>query len=97
MTYMAKTAKQVVSGYHRPVCPVCHCELYPERNGVGVLDLADFGPYALYDADLWQCPKCGMEVVGGFGIFPISRHHEADFDKLVADYKARGLLIENQG
>ena len=91
------THKQVASGYHRPVCPQCHVELHPERNGVGVLDMADFGPYALYDADLWKCPECGKEVVGGFGIGPISAHFEEGFEKFVNSYRERGLLIENQG
>lgn len=94
---MTKTEKQVVSGYHRPVCVKCHCELRPEENGVGVLDMADYGPYELYDADLWKCPKCGLEVIGGFGEYPISEHYMDSFQKFVDGYKSRGKLIENYG
>lgn len=44
----ATTNKRVIGGgYHRPVCPKCHVELRPERNGVGILDMANFGPHAL--------------------------------------------------
>jgi len=94
---MAKTKKQVISGYHRPVCVKCKCELHPEKNGVGVLDMADEKPYELYDADLWKCPKCGMEVVGGFGYNPISAHYEEDFHAVMNGYLSRDKLIRNTG
>ena len=92
-----KTEKQVIGGYHRPVCVKCKCELHPERNGVGVLDMADYDPYELYDADLWKCPNCGYEIVGGFGYNAISAHYEADFQAQIDRYKNRDLLIENSG
>jgi hypothetical protein len=91
------TKKQVVSGYHRPVCVKCHCEMRPEINGVGVLDMADWGPYQLFDADQWCCPNCHVQMVGGFGSGPIAKHFEPDFQKMVADYDNRGLLIRNTG
>ncbi len=92
------TGKQVVQGgYHRPVCPKCHVELTPERNGVAVLDLSDFGPYALWDSDLWKCPECGVEVLGGFGNGPLSAHYQEDFVGLIEAYRNKGLLVENQG
>ena len=92
------TDKQVVcAGYHRPVCPKCGVEMHPERNGMGVLDMTDFGPYALWDSDLWKCSVCGVEIIGGFGNGPISAHFQDDFEKLVAAYRAKGLLVENRG
>ncbi|KKK89938.1 hypothetical protein LCGC14_2728070 [marine sediment metagenome] len=95
---LRKTAKQVASGYHRPVCPKCNRELHPETNGVGVLDLGGDGkPYELYDADLWKCPGCGIEVVGGFGQGPISVHYLADFEAQIKYYQKKNLLIKNTG
>jgi len=92
------TDKQVVgAGYHRPVCPKCNVELHPERNGVGVLDMSNFGPYSLWDSDLWKCPTCGVEVLGGFGSGPLSAHYQDDFERVVEAYKAKGLLVKNQG
>ena len=92
---MAKTKKQVISGMHRPVCTKCNRELHPEKNGVGVLDLNEDGkPYEVYDADLWKCPGCGMEVVGGFGEGCISAHYEADFQKMIDGYE---VVIKNTG
>jgi len=86
-----------LAGYHRPVCPKCHVEFRPECNGTGVLDFADFGPYSIWDSDLWKCPECGNEVIGGFGNGPISAHYQEDFTKIVEGYKSRDLLVENQG
>jgi len=94
---MKKTEKQVVSGFHRPVCIKCHCELRPETNGVGVLDMNDNGAYELWDADKWKCPKCGIEIVGGFAYNAISVHYEADFQKMIKHYEDKGLLIKNTG
>lgn len=90
---MAKTEKQVIAGYHRPVCMKCKRELHPEENGVGVLDMANGRAYELFDADLWKCPGCGMEVVGGFGRKPIASHFEDNFKKLQAGY--RTLIVNN--
>lgn len=89
---MVKTKKQIVSGYHRPVCVKCNCELRPERNGVGILDMNDNGAYELWDADMWKCPTCGYLVVGGFAYNPISAHY-----KMIAHYEALGILIKNNG
>lgn len=94
---MKKTTKQVISGFHRPVCKKCNIEMHPETNGVGVLDMNDNGAYELFDADLWKCPKCGIEVVGGFGNGCISAHYEPNFQQMVAYYEAKGLLIKNFG
>lgn len=95
---LPKTSKQVISGYHRPVCGKCHCELRPETNGIGLLDMASFGPYEIFDADLWKCPKCGMTVIGGFGFGPLSAYYEGEsFKRIIAGYETRGLLIENSG
>ena len=91
---MSKTNKQVISGYHRPVCPKCERELHPEKNGVGVLDMAGDSEYEVYDADLWACPSCGMEVIGGFGNGPISAHYEENFQKVISNYK---ILFRNKG
>jgi len=95
-TITAVTDKITV-GYHRPVCPKCHVEFRPECNGMGVLDLADFGPYSLWDSDLWKCPECGNEVIAGFGNGPISCHFHENFTQAMAAYKSRDLLVENKG
>ena len=80
--------------YHRPVCIKCQCELKPEWNGVGVVDYAEYGPYKIWDADLWKCPKCGYELVVGFGDMAISHHHDDHFGQVLEGYKKNARLIE---
>ncbi len=97
-----KTEKQVVSGgYHRPVCKRCNCEMRPEINGVGVLDMFRPSdkpqPYELWNADLWKCPTCGIEIVGGFGDGPISAHYKENFEVTIKRYEQLGLIIVNNG
>ena len=81
---------------HRPVCVKCQVEMRPEKNGVGVLDMADFGSYKIWDADKWKCPKCNHEIVVGFGQRAIAEHYEGEcFEHFVNDYEERGLLIKS--
>ena len=61
------------------VCVRCQVELRPKKNGVGAIMMASFGPYQLYDADLWACPICGVELLLGFGARPIREHYMPDF------------------
>lgn len=83
--------------YHRPVCAACQVEMHPERSGVGILDMADYGPVELWDADLWECPKCGFQIVSGFGNKPISRHYEGEtFERLVKSYNENSIVIESR-
>lgn len=82
--------------YHRPVCVKCQVEMRCKESGVGCLDMANFGPYKLWDSDLYECPKCGYQVLTGFGDHAISEHYEIDFRRLVAAYKRRGTLTENR-
>ena len=80
---------------HRPVCVKCQVEMRPEKNGIGVLDMADFGPYKIWDADKWKCPKCAIEVIIGFGQQAIAEHYEAErFKHFCEGYEEQGLLIK---
>ena len=84
-------------GYHRPVCAPCQVEMHPERNGVGVLDMASFGPCDLWDADLWECPKCGHQIVSGFGANPVSSHYlKEGFPRLIQSYRDNSIVIESR-
>lgn len=80
--------------YHRPVCVKCGVELKPGTNGVGLLDMADFGPYQVWDADKYKCPTCGYEIVVGFAQAAISAHYNQNFTKVVSTYSKRNLLIK---
>jgi len=62
----------------------------PEKNGVMVEEhRGQNEPYKIWNADLWKCPKCGFELIAGFGSRPIVEHfHEAykDFQKKVTHH-----------
>ncbi len=77
------------------VCVACHVELRPEKNGTIVIEMASFGPYKIWDADTWKCPKCGIEIVAGFGKVPIREDHYApDFPAWLERLKSKAERIE---
>lgn len=63
-------------------------EMRPEKNHIYVIEMADFGPFAVWLADLWMCPKCGHTVIAGFGVECIAEHYRDDFEKVLAIAKA---------
>jgi hypothetical protein len=75
------------------VCVACEIELMPEVNGTLVIETASFGPYKVWDADTWKCPKCGVEVVTGFGQRPLMEHFEDGFVEWPEDKKAQAKKI----
>ena len=80
---------------HSPVCVKCQVEMRPETNGVGVLDMASFGPYKIWDADKWQCPGCKYEIVVGFGSQALAEHYQQEcFQHYIDRYEERGLLLK---
>ncbi len=78
-----------------PLCWHCGLEMRPEKNGVAVIEMASFGPAAIWAADLWKCPECGIEVVSGLGNSPIAEHYkEAEFARELAAAQASGWSRE---
>ena len=62
------------------VCIKCELQLKPETNGVVVSELFmnDTQVYKVWEADLWKCPGCGMEVIAGWAENPIAEHFETE-------------------
>jgi hypothetical protein len=61
---------------------LCGCGRFmrPKQNSVTVEELTEDGsPYKLWDADLWECVECGVEIISGFGMRPIAEHWEPDY------------------
>ena len=65
------------------VCPQCEIELRPLKNGVHAIEMAVFGPIAIWQADLWHCPECGLEVLVGFGKKPCIEHFNEGWDTVL--------------
>jgi len=82
-------------GWHPPVCALCQMELRPEKNGVGILDMADFGPLQIWDADLWKCPSCQMKIIAGFGHNPVEFHFNKEaFERTIKFYRDHSQVFE---
>jgi hypothetical protein len=61
---------------------LCGCGrfMHVKRNSVTVEErLEDQSPYKLWDADLWECPECGVEVITGFGQSPLAEHWQPTY------------------
>jgi hypothetical protein len=74
-----------MSAYPRPIhCAKCEVDFRPEKNGVRLIELFqnDKEPYAIWNADLWKCPICGVEIISGYSQHPIY-HHEENFQRLL--------------
>lgn len=67
-----------------PICWKCQIEMRPLKNGVTLVEMADFGPSALWQADLYRCPLCGIKVVVSLGNRSWSYHTDVGFDRLLA-------------
>ena len=68
------------------VCVKCEVEYKPEENGVVVEEMASFGSYKLWQADLVKCPKCGNEIIAGFGNENFAEHYQPDYKEILKSY-----------
>lgn len=75
---------------------VCGCGriMRVKKNSVTVEELLEDGqPYKLWDADLFECVECGVEIITGFGKGPIAEHYEPTYEaqraRLAPLYPAR--------
>lgn len=80
----------------RPVCLRCRKFLRVKKNGVVIEEGSPraggaWGPYKLWMGDLWRCPECGVEVIMGFGLKPLSEHFRRDYEATREDF--RGDLL----
>ena len=80
------------------VCVPCETELKPKVNGAVVIETASFGPYKVWNADVWICPNCGHETVAGFGNGPMIEHFEDGFADVLEKMKKRAarIIMDNE-
>jgi hypothetical protein len=76
------------------VCVKCEIAFRVKKNGVILAVTFNNGKlYELYSADLWQCPKCGFEVVAGIAHDPFANHYNDKIDVILNDARNRGCYI----
>ena len=78
----------------RLACVKCQVEMRCKEAGVLVTEMASFGPYKLWWADLWTCPGCGCEIVGKFANRPWFEHYQGDIEAEIARLVATGTKRE---
>jgi hypothetical protein len=79
----------------RPMHPACRCEFQIRQSGVSVLEISSaIGPYRLWKADLWACPRCQTRIISGYGAQPYSEHWQPGFAAEIESARAYGLLFE---
>jgi len=73
------------------MCVKCGKQLKCKKNEVIVEESADNCSYRIWEADLWKCPKCGTEIIAGFGSEPMAEHFEKDYryQQVLAGLKER--------
>ena len=71
---------------YKIVCIECGSEYVPLKNGYWVCEVADFGPYKLWRADLVYCKQCKKAVISGFGQESID-HHVPMFKDILPEVK----------
>jgi DNA-directed RNA polymerase subunit RPC12/RpoP len=62
-------------------CVPCQTYLRPRKNDIYVLETMSDPerPYKVWNADLWECPDCGHQVILGYGMHEVAEHFEPDF------------------
>lgn len=76
------------------VCAKCSREMRPKKNEVYILEMASFGPYKLWMADLWGCHSCGSELIAGFAQNPLIEHYNPKFAEVLANIRSRRPIYE---
>ncbi len=76
------------------VCAKCRIELRSKTNGIMTIEMADFGPYKLWLADLWECPECHAEVILGFAHHRLAEHYEPDFAGALARAESKPSTVK---
>ena len=77
-------------------CVGCKCSLKPEKTGQYVLDVRAVGSEAIWHADVFRCPRCGVMITSGFGNQPVAQEWEqepAEWAQLKRDLEEQEGMI----
>jgi hypothetical protein len=83
----------------KPICVSCGTFFKPARSGIRVQEMRpkengavagklfaqDWCSYKLWQADLYECRSCGMQIVVGFGLQPISEHYKPEYKEVLEE------------
>jgi competence CoiA-like predicted nuclease len=63
-----------------PFCTACSVFMRCAKTGTHVMTVSKNGPYELWHADRFECPKCNASVAVNYGDQPVARHFDDAFD-----------------
>lgn len=72
------------------ICVKCNVSYITKKNGVIVEELAQFGSYKLWEADLKECPKCHHQIISGFAQHSFAEHYQTDYKDKLQEIKKNG-------
>jgi hypothetical protein len=73
----------------RPICVKCKTYYRCKRNDFPFEVAWEGRPFSLHLGDLWECPRCGAEIIIGVGKAPIATRHDANWLKLRVSYEVQ--------
>jgi len=77
-----------------PVCVKCAVDMRPEKNGFKFVEMSEGGrAYQVWDGDKWKCPRCGVEVIVGWGQRPLAGHWDEHFKPILDEATRRGEVL----
>ena len=76
-------------------CTACQVKLEIKKTGVNLVTmfLSPPEPYEVFDADLWECPSCGREIVAGVADQPFKQHWQEGFGAWYETLKANANAV----
>jgi len=76
----------------RPVCVSCGVEMTHPISGVVLVKYDDEEPKYIFLADLKVCPKCGYEILDGFGRRIDYYPNKEKVESIIENAESRGRL-----
>jgi len=76
------------------ICLKCNKAYITKKGGIVVNELAGFGSYKLWAADLKECPECHHQIIAGFAKDSYSEHYMKRHKESLEKSKKLGILFE---
>ena len=76
------------------LCVKCSKAYVTKKQEVVVNELAHFGSYKLWEADLKECPVCHNQIISGFAQMNSSEHYQIGYKEKLEKAKEKGILYD---
>lgn len=76
------------------ICLKCSVSYITKKQGIVVNELAHFGSYKLWEADLKECPVCHHQIISGFAQKNFSEHFQIGHKENLEKAKEKRILYD---